>query len=184
MMEIFNSWSLFTNIFGLDYKFLVKCECAQGSMLQSIERYMKQAIVDKEPSVSSAALTSSLVSPDEITIVYYWIHEIAVVAVGSINFSSFLSLLSLFCVHYRIFLYAANWVMHVHEITCSPVSLANISITLIEKEIDSLKLFCFKLVCLWFLLNLLSVSVLSKLPSKFLSTCLSEFNFQLWTGMI
>jgi len=31
-------------------------------MLQSIERYMKQAIVDKEPSVSSAALTSSLVS--------------------------------------------------------------------------------------------------------------------------
>jgi len=30
-------------------------------MLQSIERYMKQAIVDKEPSVSSAALTSSLV---------------------------------------------------------------------------------------------------------------------------
>ena len=30
-------------------------------MLQSIERYMKQAIVDKDPSVSSAALTSSLV---------------------------------------------------------------------------------------------------------------------------
>jgi len=36
--------------------------CWQGSMLQSIERYMKQAIVDKEPSVSSAALTSSLVT--------------------------------------------------------------------------------------------------------------------------
>jgi len=38
------------------------CWWWQGSMLQSIERYMKQAIVDKEPSVSSAALTSSLVS--------------------------------------------------------------------------------------------------------------------------
>ena len=31
-------------------------------MLQSIERYMKQAIVDKVHSVSSAALASSLVS--------------------------------------------------------------------------------------------------------------------------
>ena len=34
----------------------------QGTMLQSIERYMKQAIVDKIYSVSSAALSSSLVS--------------------------------------------------------------------------------------------------------------------------
>ena len=34
----------------------------QSSMLQGIERYMKQAIVDKVPSVSSAALCSSLVS--------------------------------------------------------------------------------------------------------------------------
>lgn len=30
-------------------------------MVQSIERFMKQAIVDKDPSVSSAALTSALV---------------------------------------------------------------------------------------------------------------------------
>lgn len=30
-------------------------------MLQAIERYMKQAIVDKVPSVSSSALVSSLV---------------------------------------------------------------------------------------------------------------------------
>ena len=34
----------------------------QTSMLQSIERYMKQAIVDKVPGVSSAALVSALVS--------------------------------------------------------------------------------------------------------------------------
>ena len=33
----------------------------QSTMLQAIERYMKQAIVDKVHSVSSAALTSSLV---------------------------------------------------------------------------------------------------------------------------
>ena len=33
-------------------------------MLQAIERYMKQAIVDKVPSVSSSALVSSLVSWD------------------------------------------------------------------------------------------------------------------------
>ena len=37
------------------------CVCLQSSMLQSIERYMKQAIVDKDASVSSAALASSLV---------------------------------------------------------------------------------------------------------------------------
>lgn len=35
---------------------------SQGTMLQAIERYMKQAIVDKVPSVSSSALVSSLVS--------------------------------------------------------------------------------------------------------------------------
>lgn len=34
----------------------------QGTMLQAIERYMKQAIVDKVSSVSSSALVSSLVS--------------------------------------------------------------------------------------------------------------------------
>ena len=34
----------------------------QTTMLQSIERYMKQAIVDKCYAVSSAALASSLVS--------------------------------------------------------------------------------------------------------------------------
>ena len=31
-------------------------------MLHSIERYMKQAIVDRHPSVASAALVSSMVS--------------------------------------------------------------------------------------------------------------------------
>jgi coatomer subunit gamma len=36
-----------------DFKF-------QASMLQAIERYMKQAIVDRNASVSSAALVSSL----------------------------------------------------------------------------------------------------------------------------
>lgn len=33
----------------------------QTTMLQSIERYMKQAIVDKNHAVASAALVSSLV---------------------------------------------------------------------------------------------------------------------------
>lgn len=35
-------------------------------MLQSIERYMKQAIVDKNHAVSSAALVSSLVMLQEM----------------------------------------------------------------------------------------------------------------------
>lgn len=36
------------------------CSITDTSMLQSIERYMKQAIVDRNPAVSSAALVSSL----------------------------------------------------------------------------------------------------------------------------
>ena len=31
-------------------------------MMQAIERYMKQAIVDRNPSVASAALVSAMVS--------------------------------------------------------------------------------------------------------------------------
>jgi len=36
------------------------CSITDATMLQAIERYMKQAIVDRNPSVSSAALVSSL----------------------------------------------------------------------------------------------------------------------------
>lgn len=36
------------------------CRIIDSGMLQTIERYMKQAIVDKVPAVSSAALVSSL----------------------------------------------------------------------------------------------------------------------------
>lgn len=35
-------------------------------MVQAIERYMKQAIVDKNSSISSAALVSSMVSQESI----------------------------------------------------------------------------------------------------------------------
>ena len=38
------------------------CRITDSQMLAGIERYLKQAIVDKNPSVSSAALVSSLVS--------------------------------------------------------------------------------------------------------------------------
>lgn len=36
------------------------CSITDSTMLQAIERYMKQAIVDKNPAVSSAALVSAL----------------------------------------------------------------------------------------------------------------------------
>ena len=35
-------------------------------MIQAIERYMKQAIVDRNPSVASAALVSAMVSTNGI----------------------------------------------------------------------------------------------------------------------
>jgi len=53
------------------------CRITDNTMLQSIERYMKQAIVDKMPSVSSAALVSSLhlmkQGPD---VVKRWVNEV------------------------------------------------------------------------------------------------------------
>ncbi|XP_054751910.2 coatomer subunit gamma-2-like [Lytechinus pictus] len=53
------------------------CKITDSSMLQGIERYMKQAIVDKVSSVSSAALCSSLhllkQSPD---VVKRWVNEV------------------------------------------------------------------------------------------------------------
>ncbi|KAI1727601.1 coatomer gamma subunit appendage platform subdomain-containing protein [Ditylenchus destructor] len=53
------------------------CRITDSGMLQAIERYMKQAIVDKVPSVSSAALVSSLhlmkKSPD---VIRRWVNEV------------------------------------------------------------------------------------------------------------
>ena len=53
---------------------LLECNISssQNTMVQAIERYMKQAIVDRNPSVSSAALVSALVSPSIILYVIYY----------------------------------------------------------------------------------------------------------------
>lgn len=53
------------------------CKITDSSMLQSIERYMKQAIVDKLPSVSSAALVSSLhMMRQGPEVVKRWVNEV------------------------------------------------------------------------------------------------------------
>ncbi|RMB89994.1 hypothetical protein DUI87_33606 [Hirundo rustica rustica] len=52
------------------------CRITDGTMLQGIERYMKQAIVDKVPSVSSSALVSSLhMMKISYDVVKRWINE-------------------------------------------------------------------------------------------------------------
>ncbi|XP_033017836.1 coatomer subunit gamma-2 isoform X1 [Lacerta agilis] len=52
------------------------CRITDGTMLQAIERYMKQAIVDKVPSVSSSALVSSLhMMKINYDVVKRWINE-------------------------------------------------------------------------------------------------------------
>ncbi|KAJ6656396.1 hypothetical protein lerEdw1_003899 [Lerista edwardsae] len=51
------------------------CRITDGTMLQAIERYMKQAIVDKVPSVSSSALVSSLVSEESVFLLPGWVNE-------------------------------------------------------------------------------------------------------------
>ncbi|XP_076814835.1 coatomer subunit gamma-2-like isoform X1 [Clavelina lepadiformis] len=53
------------------------CAITDSSTLQGIERYMKQAIVDKVPSVSSAALVSSFhLSKGAHDVVKRWINEV------------------------------------------------------------------------------------------------------------
>ncbi|GFY78140.1 coatomer subunit gamma-2 [Trichonephila inaurata madagascariensis] len=52
------------------------CRITDGGMLQAIERYMKQAIVDKNSSVSSAALVSSLhLMKESPEVVKRWVNE-------------------------------------------------------------------------------------------------------------
>ena len=43
-------------------------------MMQAIERYMKQAIVDRNPCVASAALVSAMVRSMSTTWYYNWYH--------------------------------------------------------------------------------------------------------------
>lgn len=52
------------------------CSITDSTMLQAIERYMKQAIVDKNPAVSSAALVSALhLSSNAPDLVRRWANE-------------------------------------------------------------------------------------------------------------
>uniref|UniRef100_A0A8B9ZFP8 Coatomer subunit gamma n=1 Tax=Anas platyrhynchos TaxID=8839 RepID=A0A8B9ZFP8_ANAPL len=52
------------------------CQITDSTMLQAIERYMKQAIVDKVPSVSSSALVSSLhLLKTSYDVVKRWVNE-------------------------------------------------------------------------------------------------------------
>ena len=61
------------------------CSITDNTMLQSIERYMKQAIVDKNHAVSSAALVSSLhLSKGSQEVIKRWVNE-AQEAVSSDN---------------------------------------------------------------------------------------------------
>ncbi|KAF2898387.1 hypothetical protein ILUMI_07790 [Ignelater luminosus] len=61
------------------------CSITDATMLQAIERYMKQAIVDKNPAVSSAALVSSLhMTKMASDVIKRWVNE-AQEAVNSEN---------------------------------------------------------------------------------------------------
>ncbi|XP_036184568.1 coatomer subunit gamma-2 isoform X3 [Myotis myotis] len=52
------------------------CRITDGTLLQAIERYMKQAIVDRVPSVSSSALVSSLhLMKISYDVVKRWVNE-------------------------------------------------------------------------------------------------------------
>ena len=75
-------------------------------MLQTIERYMKQAIVDRNPSVASAALVSSLhMSRIAGDVVKRWVNE-AQEAVNSDRFFFIVILFNVLCIFkYFIFFF-------------------------------------------------------------------------------
>eukprot|EP00054_Salpingoeca_dolichothecata_P036912 m.9153 g.9153 ORF g.9153 m.9153 type:complete len:869 (-) comp7141_c0_seq1:143-2749(-) len=53
------------------------CKITDSSMLAGIERYLKQAVVDRNPTVASAALVSSLhLMKDNYDVVKRWVNEI------------------------------------------------------------------------------------------------------------
>lgn len=55
----------------------VLCRITDGTMLQQVERYLKQAIVDREPYVSSAALVSGIhLMSSNGDIVKRWVNEV------------------------------------------------------------------------------------------------------------
>lgn len=59
------------------------CSITDSTMLQAIERYMKQAIVDKNPAVSSAALVSALhLSATVPDLVRRWANEAQVIIIN------------------------------------------------------------------------------------------------------
>jgi coatomer protein complex subunit gamma len=72
----------------------------QVTTLQGIERYMKQAIVDRNAAVSSAALVSSLhLTKIAGDVVKRWVNEVQE-AVNSDRYVCMFKLLQLFwCVH-------------------------------------------------------------------------------------
>ena len=62
------------------------CRITDSTMFQAIERYMKQAIVDKVPAVSSAALVSSLhLLKKNPEVIRRWVNEVQE-AVSSDNY--------------------------------------------------------------------------------------------------
>merc|ERR1719272_648623 len=53
------------------------CAIIEGNMLQSLERYFKQSIVDKNPGVASAALVSSIhLMKENYEVVKRWVNEV------------------------------------------------------------------------------------------------------------
>lgn len=69
------------------------CSITDSTMLQAIERYMKQAIVDKNPAVSSAALVSALhLSSTAPDLVRRWASEAQVCGILYISTKIFITL--------------------------------------------------------------------------------------------
>lgn len=60
----------------------VLCRIIDGTLLTQIERYLKQAIVDKNPVVASAALVSGI---HLLQVLFYFFRNYIVLFGGSIN---------------------------------------------------------------------------------------------------
>lgn len=79
------------------------CSITDSTMLQAIERYMKQAIVDKNPAVSSAALVSALhLSATVPELVRRWVNDAQVIVMCHLRTLISIYIVHLFQVHYLL----------------------------------------------------------------------------------
>ena len=109
---LFSSCFHLSLCFSFSFFTVLSLSHSQTTMIQAIERYMKQAIVDRNPAVSSAALISSLVS------VFLRLEILLKISIFGIIYITILHIL-FYLLHKKISLFVTTHHTHTHTRTCT-----------------------------------------------------------------